>query len=353
MNQDHITRLMGESIALGLSELRGHSVDVQSVVRAPFEGSSSFPTERLRVLANDQWINVFFKDLNPFHQLIEARNIRETALERSRREIHVYKSLLQGGYLGTPEFYGSRWEPAKGLLWLFMEDVGPKRLSRLGDLSLWTAAARWAARFHAKSRGLPPQALSRLPQHDATHYERCADQLEVNLGKFPAEHRQKVFSAIRLYRGVIDQLRSLPHGLIHNEYFGKNIVIRPEPATERIAVIDWETAAIGLNYLDLSNISAGRWTLEQRLQMWRGYFEQAEIESGASLNWRTFCDDLHSVALYQSLYWLNWWSSGDDVHIQRWLVELDRVLSTYGRSAPAGVFSSTTHDGPLVQGGVE
>lgn len=332
MTEDDITRLMATSLAEGLSEIRGRPVEVGSVVRAPFEGSSSFTTERLRVLADGEWLDVFFKDLNPFHQLVDARHIRDTALERSRRELHVYRRLLKGGLLGTPRLYGSRWEPGRGLLWLFLEDVGPKRLSRLGDLTLWVAAARWAARFHAAARTLPADALGALPQHDADHYRRCADQLGDNIGKFRPHHRDTIRSAIALYRGVIGRLEALPHGLIHNEYFGKNVVIRPEPAAERIAVIDWETATIGLNHLDLISISSGRWTLDQRLQMWRGYFEQAEFEAGAPLDWPRFCDELHGAALYQSLYWLNWWANGDDVHIERWMAELGRVLENYGQS---------------------
>lgn len=353
MTREDVTGLMQDSLATGLSKLRGRAVEVQAVTRTPFEGSSSFKTERLRVLADGEWLDVFFKDLNPLHQLSDARNIRETALERSRRELHVYKNLLTGGFLGVPQLYGSRWEPTRGRLWLFLEDVGPKRLSRLGDLSLWVDAGRWAARFHARADVLPAEALSPLPQHDAGHYERCADQLQDNVGRFPADARGRIREALALYRGVTDQLKGLPHGLIHNEYFGKNVVIRPEPAAERIAVIDWETATIGLSYLDLISISAGRWTLEQRLQMWRGYFEQAEIETGAALNWRAFCADLHSVALYQSVYWLNWWSSGDDVHIRRWLVELERVLDSFGQVAPAGAPRSAMHDGALIQGAVE
>jgi hypothetical protein len=332
MDGDDTSPLMIESLAEGLSALRGRAVDVQDLVRSPFEGSSSFATERLRVRVDGEWLNVFFKDLNPFHQLIDARNIRDFALERSRREIHVYRNILRGGFLGTPKLYGSRWEPANGLLWLFLEDVGPKRLSRLGDVSLWVGAARWSARFHARVKSLPAEALRRLPVLDTDGYGKMADQLQDSLAKFPAESRGKVQLALRLYRNAISELETLPRGLIHNEYFGKNVVIRPPPAVEPISVIDWETAAIGLSYLDLVSISAGRWTMEQRLQMWRGYFEQAETESGATMDWRSFCDALHSVALHQCIHWLNWWSNGDDVHVKRWLVELERVLGAYGRS---------------------
>ena len=158
------------------------------------------------MLVDGDWLGVFFKDLNPFHQLVDARAIRETTLERSRRELHVYRNVLQGGFLGTPTLYGSRWEPAKGLLWLFLEDVGPKRLSRIGDFSLWAAAARWTARFHTAARSLPTEVLAPLPRLEVTNYEHCADQLEARLGRFPAENHGTIRSALKLYRNVIHEL---------------------------------------------------------------------------------------------------------------------------------------------------
>lgn len=353
MDEATLSRFMVESLAEGLSELRGRAVDVQAVERTPFRGSSSFATARLRVLADGEWLDVFFKDLNPLHQLVEARDIRQTALERSRRELHVYRNILRNGRLGAPALYGWRWAPAKGLLWLFLEDVGPKRLSRIGDFSLWVAAARWSARLHAATSSLPPEALDPLPKQDAADYARYADDIEAKIPRLPAEHRVAIRLALNLYRSLIPRLGLLPRGLVHNEFFGKNVVIRLAPAAaEPIAVIDWETASIGLVYLDLVSISTGRWTLEQRLQMWRAYFEQAHLESLARIGWRDFCDDVHTVALLHALRWLSWWSNGDDVHINRWLIELERVLANFGKSAPS-ITQTAAAPAPLVHGAAE
>jgi hypothetical protein len=352
MDERELSGLMAESLAEGLCELRGCAVRVQRVERTPFRGSSSFATERLRVLADGEWLDVFFKDLNPLHQLVEARDIREMALERSRRELHVYRNVLRGGVLGTPALYGWRWAPAKGLLWLFLEDVGPKRLSRLGDFSLWLAAARWSARLHAAARSLPARALDPLPQADAADHAQRADELERKLPRLPADHRDRIRSALSLYRDLVARLAHVPRGLVHNEFFGKNVIIRPAPATEPVAVIDWETAAIGPAYLDLVSISTGRWTLEQRLQMWRAYFEQAPTSLQGRLEWRDFCDDVHCVALHHALGWLNWWSNGDDVHIRRWLLELERVLANFGKHAPGAARPAASPE-PAIHGGGE
>ncbi len=352
MDEQTLTALMAESLAEGLSELRGRAVNVQRVERTPFRGSSSFATARLRVLADGEWLDVFFKDLNPLHQLVEARGIRATALERSRRELHVYRHIFRGGYLGAPALLGWRWVPAKGLLWLFLEDVGPKRLSRLGDFSLWVAAARWSARLHAATSCLPADALAPLPKQSADYYQQCAAELEANLPRLPCEHNATLRSALSLYRNLIPRLNDLPHGLVHNEFFGKNVVIRPSPASEPVAVIDWETAAIGPSYIDLVSISTGRWALDQRLEMWRAYFEQAQLASQSLLDWHDFCNDVHAVAVHHAVRWLNWWSNGDDTHIQRWLIELQRVIANYGRSAPAAP-QSADRVAPAMHGGAE
>lgn len=335
MDERAITGLMAESLAEGLSELRGRAIDVQRIERTPFRGSSSFATARLRVLADGEWMDVFFKDLNPLHQLVEARGIRQTALDRSRRELHFYRSILSGAALGTPALLGWRWAPAQGLLWLFLEDVGPKRLSRIGEFSLWVDAARWLARLHAVSHSLPDEALDPLPKHGAQRCEDYAAKLGARLHLFPREHHRTLRYALDLHRDLGARLNQVPRGLVHNEYFGKNVVIRPASASERIAVIDWETASIGPAYIDLVSISTGRWTLDQRLAMWRAYFDDAQHLAQAPPSWRVFCEDVHAVAVHHAIRWLSWWSNGDDVHIHRWLVELARVLEHYGKSAPA------------------
>ena len=87
MDKYEMTRLMKETLEDGLSRLRGHAIKILEIQREPFSGSSSFSTERLRVLVNgDEWLEVFFKDLNPMHQLDDARIIRKPELDRSRRE---------------------------------------------------------------------------------------------------------------------------------------------------------------------------------------------------------------------------------------------------------------------------
>lgn len=330
MDYDETTCLMIETLAAGLSALRGQAVTIHKMQRELFSGSSSFSTELLWVLVNDdEWLAVFFKDLNPHHQLDIAQNIRcKPELDRSYRELQMYREILPRLQLGTPALYAFRWEPHADHFWLFIENAGPKRLSRLGDFQLWVAAARWAARFHAAVRNLPVEKTDFLIYYDQAHYHSCAKHLEQNLAKFDVEQQQVIHHALDAYQDIFDDLVALPRHLIHGEFFGKNVMIRPGNPDEPVAVIDWETATIGPGYVDLVSISAGRWTIEQRQTMWRAYFDQYQAETGLQLNWEHFCHELGQVALYRALAWLGWWSNGDAAHIVRWMAELDKVTTT-------------------------
>ncbi|PYN10280.1 MAG: hypothetical protein DME06_14525, partial [Candidatus Rokuibacteriota bacterium] len=69
VGDDRIARLMTETLAEGLSRLRGRPVRIREVRREFLASSSSFRTERLHVSLDDgRPLRVFFKDLDPEHQ---------------------------------------------------------------------------------------------------------------------------------------------------------------------------------------------------------------------------------------------------------------------------------------------
>jgi thiamine kinase-like enzyme len=317
---------MIETLAAGLSELRGQPVTIRQMQREPFVDSSSFSTECLLVLVNDgEWLEVFFKDLNPRHQLADAQSLRhKPELDRSYRELRMYRDVLSRLQLGTPELYAWRWEPQHDSFWLFLEHIDSDRLTRSG-FERWVEAARWAARFHAAVRELPLTEADFLIHLDRDHYRHCANRLEQNFSNFNPEQQPIIRQALNDYDGILEQLVALPRHLIHGEFFGQNVMIRQANPAEPIAVIDWETAAIGPGYIDLVSISAGQWTPEQRQAMWRAYFEQYQAETGLPMDWEHFCQEVGQVALYRALWWLGWWSNGDANQITHWMQELINV----------------------------
>jgi aminoglycoside phosphotransferase (APT) family kinase protein len=119
--------------------------------------------------------------------------------------------------------------------------------------------------------------------------------------------------------------------VIHGQFFGQNIMLRPRNAGARIAVIDWETAALGPPAFDLVSITSGHWTDAEQSAMRRAYFEQYQGETGQVLNWDAFCGELHGVASYQMLEWLVWWGPHRSVEkrlkrFQRYMRRLEALL---------------------------
>lgn len=328
MNEQKKHRLMIHVLSEGISRIRGEPKIVQQLYRQPFSGNSSFSTEKIRVRLEDgEWLDLFFKDLNPAGLLDEARIIREVGLERSRREILMYRDILPQLHLDTPKLYGCRLDSNNDLYWLFLENTGPKRLSRLGDFSLWVDAAGWAARLHAV-HGHDLQARTDfLPRYDTICFTDCARKLEHRLVKFNARQQYLITKALDRYYRILGDLCALPQHLIHGEFFGKNIMIRPGKGDETIAVIDWETAAFGPRCIDLVSITAGRWTPEQRAAMCKAYIFQYEAETRRQIEMDDLIRELEAVALYRSLWWLSYWSKGDEQHIDRWLKELSAVMN--------------------------
>ena len=326
-----MTRAVEPDLAIATLEAgfrsRGEPARIRKLGRESMSGSSSFTTERLRAELDDgRHIDIFFKDLDPSSQLAEAKLIRAPGLEPSRREYWMYTEILNHVEHGTPELYAALWDETDGHLWLFLEYVGPRRLSRLGDFTLWVDAARWAARFHSATRDTPHGSSPLLGRFDGARYEESGERLEQNMGRFSTEDRPTLRIALDALGDAVEQVSSLPRCLVHGEFFGKNVVIRPSGPGGTIAVVDWETAAFGPGGVDLVSICAGRWTPDQREVMWRAYHDEYRRSAAACPDWPVFKDELESIALCQAILWLAYWSRGDQVHIDRWMRELRAVL---------------------------
>jgi len=329
---DRITRLMAETLAAGLSHLQGRPTGVRELRRQPLPTSSSFRTERLRVvLEGGKALSVFLKDLNPAHQMAKARALRRRDLEPSLRELRMYQSVLSPERFGTLHLYAARWEPERGIVWVFLEDGGRALLRNSPDVDRWTVAARWAARFHAATRDLSDAQTEFLPQYDDAHYRNCLARVEQMLPRLEPPERELVGRGLACYARRIDWLGALPRTVIHGQFFGQNILLRRRGGARQIAVIDWETAARGPGAFDLVSLTAGKWTSAQRRAMWVAYFEEYRAATGQRLDWAEFRRELATVALHQSLEWLAWWQHRRSLSrdFARFMKELDSVLDEH------------------------
>jgi len=326
-------RLTIEALEECLSQMSVNRVHVRSVREREFGKGTSFAIRRIDVhLASGDVLPMVFKDLNPLRQLPHAKHIRRLELARSRREIWMYRHILPGLALGTPRLYGYRWEPKRGNLWLLLEDVGPHRLGHRRDLALYEQAAAWAGRFHQVTVGMPrDEPLMRL---DRGHYQQRARHVGALLDRVAEQDRLLVERALARCQEYTELVDGLPHGMVHGEFFGKNVLVRSDPANA-LAVIDWETAATGPQYVDLVSITAGRWTESERMAMRRAYFE---ARHSPAADWDRFNQQVDMVATLQAVNWLGFWLSSDGVHpkyasrVSRWIREL---RFTRGQDIPA------------------
>src|SRR5437588_3422503 len=252
--------LMVETLEEGLSRLRDRPARILEMLREPLPSVSSFHRERLRAtLEGGKTLRVFFKDLNPEHQTEKARTVRARDLAPSLRELRMYQSVLSPQGDGTLYLYASRWAPERGLYWICLEAVGRTLLHNFVDMGRWTAAARWAARFHAATRSLPDAQTEFLPRYDEAHYRGCLDRVEKILPNLGAPERELVRCGLDCYARRIKWLSGLPRCVIQGQLFGRNIMLRRATGDRQIMVIDWETAAVGPPAFDLVRLTAGRW----------------------------------------------------------------------------------------------
>jgi len=336
---DRISRLIVKTLEEGLSRLRGRPVRVRELRRAFARSSSTFHTERLRVLLDrdEKPLRVFLKDLHPEHQVTDARALHRLNRTAWRRELDVYRSILSRERFGTLDLYAYRWEPERGRCWLFLEDAGRTLLNDVLDLREWTDAARWAARFHAATRDPPANQTRFLPRWDLGRYRRCAEGVKQLLPTVEGPERAILGAGLDSLTARLGWLSRLPRCVIHGQLFGKNIMLRPRRARPRIAVIDWETAALGPRAFDIASICSGRWSAEERQALLVAYVEEYQAATGQVTDWDQFCQEVRAVGIHHALEWLVWWGPHRAVprrlrRFQTFLRELEKRLKE--RPAP-------------------
>ncbi len=331
ISADHLNDVMLKTLEGALRRSRGRSVRIIQLDRAQCQHESTFHGEHVVArLENGESLRVFLKDLSPQHQIEQARKVRRSDAPASNQELRVYQTILSGLALGTPELYVSRWDRERGIYWMFLEDTGSSRLRDCRNFIRWVPAAQWAARFHAATRNLPASQTNFLPSYDAAHFRRCAARIQKILPGLESKDRQLIERACNHFENRIDWLNGLSRSVIHGQFFGKNIMLRPKSHKHHIAVIDWETAALGPSSFDLVSVSSGRWTARERESMWRAYFDQYQAETRLALDWDSFCLELREMELYQGLEWLAWWRNRTVSHnFGKWVKELGRIVKDH------------------------
>ena len=298
---------------------------ILTLSRRPATYYSSFRMEELGVRLEDgACFDLIFKDLSPGALLHEASRCKPQFLVDPRREIAVYRDLLRPHRLG-PQFLGAVEDAAAGVYWLFVEKVEGAPLWQVGDMSLWRAAAGWAARTHPRLSGHGPARAEQLNliRYDDAYYRRWAQRAAERTagGEFAGDLRP----VLNRYDDVVRRLTRFPVTFIHGEYHASNILVRSTAREGNLVYpVDWEMAAIGPGLMDLADLTAGNWTDVQREEIVAAYREVTPA------GWTA--EDLDCCRLHRAVQWLGW--SGDwrppKEHAQDWLAEAVRLARKLG-----------------------
>jgi aminoglycoside phosphotransferase (APT) family kinase protein len=226
---------------------------------------------------------LILKDLGPQSLDDEARRAKPAFLLEPLREIEVYRDVLAAAKLGTATLRGAIVRSEEERYWLVIERLEGVELYQTGSLRDWCAAAAWLAELHRKLRHARTPHLVR---HDRDAVSFWIDRAAGFSGKA---------SLLRLARRVdelADRLLEVEHGFLHGELFASNVIVHA--ATGRVSAIDWETAGIGPQLIDLAALTAGGWAAPDRTAIALAYRDAA----GSDVGEEQFLSDLDLCSLY-------------------------------------------------------
>ena len=231
---------------------------------APSPYSTSFPLHDVEVTTPRGLHRFVLKDLRWTSLSAAARRAERLEGHDPRRELATYRHLLADTD-GPPRLHAGVVEPRSGRAWLLLEHVsGGRELYQWGDLAAWTAAAAWLAGFH-RTWAEPARlavATRRVPlrRHDLAHLR--------HLGQRAASRRDGLPQPVRHGWSWASQvLASCPRTVVHGECYASDVLVSD---AGRVAVLDWETTALGTGWEDLAALVTG-WDAAGRDAMLEAY----------------------------------------------------------------------------------
>jgi aminoglycoside phosphotransferase (APT) family kinase protein len=221
-------------------------------------------------------VRLFLKAFGP------SRLPKDNPDRRRRRELHVYRDLLAGAGLGTPEYYGSLWDEAAGRRWLLLEFLEGVQLRDCG-FDAWIPSAAWLARLHARfeNRAAELERSLLLIRHDEDYFLSKADGALRNTREFSSKSMRRAVNLLAGYEELASEMTSQPRTLVHGNFRSKNVMIEQSASGIRVAPVDWEVAAIGSPLYDLGHLLDGY--RGERLQAMLDAYRQEAHGLGVSI----------------------------------------------------------------------
>jgi aminoglycoside phosphotransferase (APT) family kinase protein len=187
----------------------------------------------------------------------------ETALV----EQTIYERVLPHVPVPQLHYYGTLQEPGEQVRWLFLENArGDTYSAHVPEHRL--AAGQWLGRLHTAAQGIAAAATlpRRGPDHYRQHMRSAWAAIHDGLANPDLNRidRDVLLGILSLYeqleagwQQIASLCRILPDTLVHGDFVGRNMCLRPDQQGIAIRVYDWEWAGWGSPVVDLAQTPPG------------------------------------------------------------------------------------------------
>jgi Ser/Thr protein kinase RdoA (MazF antagonist) len=313
-----------------LTEFFGRPQRIQSLRRRRSRYSSSYTIQNIEIkLVNGRTLRLVLKDLSPTSLLKAARKVRPEFLYDPRREIAMYRTVLDPEQFGTALCYGAIERIEEERYWLFLERVEGVLLWQVGRFEQWERAAKWLAQFHSAlsakvAQGVVPSIVFRYDAEQCMRWmERAVRFLTQRNGLLPPTMAEQFRRLSRRYDNVIERLLSVAPTVIHGEFYPSNILLRGGAKGKQICPVDWEVSAIGPGFIDVAALASGAWSEDQKARLVKTYHTEVKLAGGCPPPLEEFARLVDYGQLHLAVQWLGWASdwTPPKSHERNWLHE--------------------------------
>jgi len=286
--------------------------------------------------------------------------------QRSQRayaliERTVYEKILPGLSVPSLRYYGFLEDSDVDRCWLFLEEATGAEYSRLLAADR-AQAARWLGLLHTAAA--EAAAKAQLPDGGPGRYREflrsASEEIQKHLGNpvlnpddvaVLEEVLARLTELDAHWKRMEELCDGVPQTLVHGDFNGKNLRLRPASAGSTVVVFDWEDAGWGVPAVDLAQQAVSSSSLSANPDIptyWstvRGRWPQVSIETWQRL---AHCGTVFRVlaALYwESLNLASEWASRSVSNIRLYDSELPPALARLGwngRSVSAHAAERTT-----------
>lgn len=273
-----------QELSSAAATLVGDGAELRSL--GPSRYATSFPTHLVEVDGPSGCGRMLVKDLRWQSLSAAARRAKDRTTHDPARELGTYRELLRGAE-GPPRYLGGRGDRRSSTAWLAIEHVDGRELYQWGDRDAWRAAVSWVGSFHRTWRDRSAELAGvrrRVPllRHDRAQFAGLSSRVRAVRGGDAAE--PGVAEVLAAWDGAARELVAADPTVVHGECYASNVLVSD---AGRVAVVDWETTAIGSGWGDLAALAVG-WDRADREVFLEDYLRASGCSADDATSQRRF-----------------------------------------------------------------